>query len=113
MFTLSAKLQATCVIIWLILITHCVKQLRWIILCVQLLSPVQLCDPLHCGPPGSFVLGFSRQENWSGLPFILVTYRIKQHTWITLFHFLLTHKVKKNSIIPAIQIKLEHRERLS
>ena len=27
-----------------------------------------LCDPVNCCPPGSFVLRFSRQEYWSGLP---------------------------------------------
>ena len=34
---------------------------------VQLLSRVQLCDPMDCSPPGS--MGFSRQEYCSGLPF--------------------------------------------
>ena len=28
-----------------------------------------LCDPVDCSPPGSSVLGFSRKEHWSGLPF--------------------------------------------
>ena len=28
-----------------------------------------LCDPVDGSPPGSPVLGFSRQEHWSGLPF--------------------------------------------
>ena len=28
-----------------------------------------LCDPIDSSPPGSPVLGFSRQEHWSGLPF--------------------------------------------
>ena len=28
-----------------------------------------LCDPIDGSPPGSTVLGFSRQEHWSGLPF--------------------------------------------
>ena len=28
-----------------------------------------LCDPIDGSPPGSVVLGFSRQEYWSGLPF--------------------------------------------
>ena len=27
-----------------------------------------LCDPVDCSPPGSSVMGFSRQEYWSGLP---------------------------------------------
>ena len=30
---------------------------------------VQLCGPVGCSSPGSSVLGFSRQEYWSGLPF--------------------------------------------
>ena len=25
-----------------------------------------LCDLMDCGPPGSFVMEFSRQEYWSG-----------------------------------------------
>ena len=29
-----------------------------------------LCDPLDGSPPGSPVLGSSRQEHWSGLPFL-------------------------------------------
>ena len=28
-----------------------------------------LCNPLDCSPPGSSVLGFFRQDYWSGLPF--------------------------------------------
>ena len=28
-----------------------------------------LCDPIDGSPLGSSVLGFSRQEYWSGLPF--------------------------------------------
>ena len=28
-----------------------------------------LCDPIDSSPPGSPALGFSRQEQWSGLPF--------------------------------------------
>ena len=27
-----------------------------------------VCDPMHCGPPGSSV-GFFRKKYWSGLPF--------------------------------------------
>ena len=27
-----------------------------------------LCNPMHSSPPGSSVMGFSRQECWSGLP---------------------------------------------
>ena len=29
---------------------------------------LSLCDPVDCGPPDSSVHGFSRQEDWSGLP---------------------------------------------
>ena len=32
-------------------------------------SCLSLCDPMDCSPPGSSVHGFSRQEQWSGLPF--------------------------------------------
>ena len=28
------------------------------------------CDPMNCSPPGSSVHGISRQEYWSGCPFI-------------------------------------------
>ena len=28
-----------------------------------------LCHPMDSSPPGSSVMGFSRQEYWSGLPF--------------------------------------------
>ena len=33
------------------------------------LSPT-LCDTMHCSPPDSSVLGFPRQEYWSGYPFL-------------------------------------------
>ena len=36
-------------------------------MCAQ--SCPTLCNPMDCGPPGSSVVGFSRQESWSGLPF--------------------------------------------
>ena len=31
-------------------------------------SCLTLCDPMDCSPPGSSVMGFPRQEYWSGLP---------------------------------------------
>ena len=34
------------------------------------LSCLTLCDPLDCSLPGSSVHEFSRQEYWSGLPFL-------------------------------------------
>ena len=27
-----------------------------------------LCNSMHCNPPGSLFMGFSRQKYWSGLP---------------------------------------------
>ena len=35
----------------------------------QSLSPVQLCNPLDCSPPGSSVHGILQARYWSGLPF--------------------------------------------
>ena len=35
----------------------------------SLQSCLTLCDPIDVSPPSSPVLGFSRQEHWSGLPF--------------------------------------------
>ena len=35
----------------------------------QPLSHVQLCNAMACSLPGSSVMGFSRQETWSGLLF--------------------------------------------
>ena len=32
-------------------------------------SSTWLCNSMDCSPPGSSVMGFSRQEYWSGLPF--------------------------------------------
>ena len=34
----------------------------------SLQSCLTLCDPIDGSPPGSPVLGFSRQEHWSGVP---------------------------------------------
>ena len=33
-------------------------------------SCLTLCDPMDHSPHGSFAMGFSRQEYWSGLPFL-------------------------------------------
>ena len=35
----------------------------------SLQSCLTLCDPIDGSPPGSTILGFFRQEHWSGLPF--------------------------------------------
>ena len=50
-----------------------VRKILWrrkcVHVCVQLLqSCPALCNPMVCSPPGSSVLGFPRQECWSGLP---------------------------------------------
>ena len=37
---------------------------------VLLQSCPTLCNPIDGSPPGSPSLGFSRQEHWSGLPFL-------------------------------------------
>ena len=54
------------------------SEIRGICLCAQLSLPsspcvimamvvcLTLCDPMDCSPPGSSVIGFSRQEYWSG-----------------------------------------------
>ena len=34
----------------------------------QWLLCLTVCNPMHCGPPGSSV-GFFRKKYWSGLPF--------------------------------------------
>ena len=36
----------------------------------SLQSCLTLCDPTDGRPPGSLSLGLSRQEHWSGLPFL-------------------------------------------
>ena len=54
-------------------IVYFLKNILFIYLCgcaAKLLqSCVTLCDPIGGSPPGSPILGFSRQEHWSGLPF--------------------------------------------
>ena len=41
-----------------------------LLLLSQLQSCPTLCDPIDSSPSGSPSLGFSRQERWSGLPFL-------------------------------------------
>ena len=36
-----------------------------------------LCNPIGGSPPGSPSLGFSRQEYWNGLPFLLQSMKVK------------------------------------
>ena len=40
-----------------------------------------LCDPIDGSPPGSSVLGFSRQECWSGLPFPSPMHESEKWKW--------------------------------
>ena len=40
-------------------------------MCSVTQSSLTLFGPMDCSPPGSSVMGFSRQEYWSGLPFPL------------------------------------------
>ena len=42
-----------------------------------------LCDPRDGSPPGSPVLGFSRQEHWSGLHFLLQCMKVKSESEVT------------------------------
>ena len=55
----------------LILTPFCPK---WVLhltsVCVYAQSCLTLCDPMNCSPPVPLSMGFSRQENWSGLPFL-------------------------------------------
>ena len=41
-----------------------------LLLLSQLQSCPTLCDPIDSSPSGSPSLGFSREERWSGLPFL-------------------------------------------
>ena len=57
-------------------LTVCLTSLEFILcmcvcvcVCVCSQSCPTLCDPVDCSPPGSSVMGFSRQEYWNGLPF--------------------------------------------
>ena len=38
-------------------------------MCVPAQLCLTFCESMDCSPPGSSVMGFSRQEYWSGLPF--------------------------------------------
>ena len=40
-----------------------------------------LCNPIDGSPPGSLVLGFSRQEHWSGLPFPSPMHESEKWKW--------------------------------
>ena len=51
-----------------------------------------LCDPIDGSPPGSPVLGFSRQEHWSGFPFPSPMHESEMWKW--------SHWVMSNSQWP-------------
>ena len=49
----------------------CIRCFLYIRVCTLVAqSCLTLCDRMDCSPPGSSVLGFSRQKYWSGLPFL-------------------------------------------
>ena len=58
--------------------TVCLKLLLLLLSCF---SRVRLCDPIDGSPPGSSVLGFSRQEHWSGLPFPSPMHESEKWKW--------------------------------
>ena len=53
----------------------------------SLQSCPNLCEPIDSSPSGSPSLGFSRQERWSGLPFLLqcIKVKVKSHSCVQLF----------------------------
>ena len=46
-----------------------------------------LHDPMDCSPPGSSSMGFSRQEYWSGLPFLFQRIFLTQGSNPHLLHY--------------------------
>ena len=48
-----------------------------------------LCDPIDGSPPGSPSLGFSRQEHWSRLPFLLQCMKVKSESEVAQSHLTL------------------------
>ena len=46
----------------------------------SLQSCLTLCDPIDGSPPGCPSLGLSRQEHWSGLPFLLQCKKLKSES---------------------------------
>ena len=53
------------------------------LLLLSRLSRVRLCNPIDSSPPGSTVLGSSRQEHWSGLPFPSQCRKVKSQSEVT------------------------------
>ena len=56
--------------IWLFIFQVYKSLLLLLLLLLSRFSRVWLCNPIDGSPPGSPVLGFSRQEHWGGLPFL-------------------------------------------
>ena len=80
------------------------KQIFSTYMCVHaksLQSCLTLCDPMDCSPPGSSPLsmGFSRQEYWSGLPFLLQGIFLTQGSKLCL-SYLLHWKVSSLPLVP-------------
>ena len=50
---------------------QCLNSVNFHIICCYLITQLclTLCDPMDCGPPGSFVHGIPQEGYWSGLPF--------------------------------------------
>ena len=49
-------------------------------------SCLTLCDPMDCSPPGSSVLGFSRQEYWNGLPLLSPKFQMRKVLFLSSFY---------------------------
>ena len=63
---------------------YCIQQLLITAAAAKSLqSCPALCDPVDSSPPGSPVLGFSRQEHWSGLHFLLQYIKVKSESEVT------------------------------
>ena len=52
-----------------------------LLLLLSRFSRVRLCDPIDGSSPGSPSLGFSREEHWSGLPFLSPMHESEKWTW--------------------------------
>ena len=62
------------VYVWVYISHYSHMYMFWIIffhVCIRAQLYTTLCDPMDCSPPGSSLsMRFSRQEYWSGLPFL-------------------------------------------
>ena len=71
LFPTSTVCERMCVCIWYVCVCVCVYIYIYIYIYIyaHAWSCPTLCDPVHCGPPGSSSRRFMRQEYCSGLPF--------------------------------------------